>query len=176
MGFFNFCAELRDPKDYPKALAFMQIAAITFYMVIATVIYYYAGPFVASPALASASPTVRKVAFGIALPTIIVAGVVNGSILCKYLYIASWKGTDAIHKKNFRSIGSWMAICAMAWFVSWLIAESIPKFNSMLAFIVRHLPQSPQGAFAFADMACSDRAGSSRRGSASLSQQSSGFT
>jgi hypothetical protein len=147
VGFFNFCAELRDPKDYPKALAFMQTVAITFYMVIAIVIYYYAGPFVASPALASASPTVRKVAFGIALPTIIVAGVVNGSILCKYIYIRTWKGTDAIHKKNFRSIGSWVAICAVAWFTSWLIAEMIPNFNSMLAFIVRPSVQPSQNKF-----------------------------
>ena len=118
----------------------MQTAAVTFYLVIATIIYYYAGPLVASPALASASPMVRKVSFGIALPTIIVAGVINGSVLCKYIYVEKWRGTNVIHEKSFKSIGSWVAICALCWFVSWLVAELIPNFNSMLAFIVSLLP------------------------------------
>jgi hypothetical protein len=55
-------------------------------MLISGVIYYYAGPLVASPALGSASPLVSKICFGIALPTIVVAGVVNGSVVTKYIY------------------------------------------------------------------------------------------
>jgi hypothetical protein len=119
----------------------MQTLAITFYMVIAAVIYYYAGEHVASPALGSASPIVRKIAFGIALPTIVVAGVINGSVACKYIYIRVWAGTDVIHHKSFKSIGSWVGICAVAWFVSWIIAESIPNFNSLLALIVSQRPK-----------------------------------
>ncbi|KAF2656789.1 N amino acid transport system protein [Lophiostoma macrostomum CBS 122681] len=135
VGFFSFAAELKNPRDYTKALVFMQTLAVTFYMVIGAVIYYYAGEHVASPALGSASPTVRKIAFGIALPTIVVAGVINGSVACKYIYIRIWYGTDVIHQKSFKSIGSWVGICAVAWFVSWVIAESIPNFNSLLALI-----------------------------------------
>lgn len=136
MGFFNFCAELKDPRDFPKALVFMQTLAVSFYMIISVVIYYYAGPHVASPALGSASPIVRKIAFGIALPTIVVAGVVNGSVACKYIYLRVWTGTDVIHQKSFKSIGSWVSVCGICWFVSWVIAESIPNFNSLLALIV----------------------------------------
>jgi hypothetical protein len=114
----------------------MQTSAVTFYMVISTVIYFYVGPHVASPALASASPIVRKIAFGIALPTIIVAGVINGSVSCKYLYMRFWKGTDVIHQNSFKAIGSWIAVCALCWIVAWVIAEAIPNFNSLLALIV----------------------------------------
>jgi len=114
----------------------MQVFAVSFYMLMAAVIYYYAGPSVASPALGSASPIVAKVAFGIALPTIVVAGVVNGSVACKYVYIRIWKGTNVVHQKSFKSIGSWVGICAMLWFVSFVIAEAIPNFNLLLGLIV----------------------------------------
>jgi hypothetical protein len=104
-------------------------------MLISVVIYYYAGPLVASPALGSASPLITKIAFGIALPTIIVAGVVNGSVACKYIYIRMWKGTDVVHQSNWKSMGSWYGICAVAWITSWILAESIPNFNIFLGLI-----------------------------------------
>ncbi|KAH7125434.1 N amino acid transport system protein [Dendryphion nanum] len=135
VGFFGFCAELKNPRDFRKSLAFMQTIAVTFYMLISVIIYYYAGANVASPALGSAPTIIRKIAFGIALPTIIIAGVINGSVAAKYIYIRLWKGTNVIHQKSFKSNGSWVAICAILWFVSWVIAESIPNFNSLLALI-----------------------------------------
>ncbi|KAH6639706.1 transmembrane amino acid transporter protein-domain-containing protein [Boeremia exigua] len=135
VAFLSFQSELRDPRDFKKALFFEQGIAVTFYMTISAVIYYYAGPFVTSPALGSASPVVTKIAFGFAIPTIIISGVVNGSVACKYLYIRMWKGTDVVHQKSFKSIGSWVAICAALWIVAWLLAEAIPNFNLLLGLI-----------------------------------------
>ena len=63
-------SELKDPKDYPKSLFLLQGIDVILYIVTAVVIYYYAGQDVTSPALGSASPVVRKVAYGIALPTV----------------------------------------------------------------------------------------------------------
>jgi len=126
---------MKDPRDFTKALLFMQILAVTFYLIMATVIYYFAGPLVASPALGSASPLVRKIAFGIALPTIIVAGVVNGSVACKYIYLRMWAGTNVVHQNSFKSIGSWVAICGASWIVAWAIAEAVPNFNLLLGLL-----------------------------------------
>lgn len=135
VAFFSFHAELKNPHDFKKALFLEQGIAVTFYMLISVVIYYFAGPLVASPALGSASPFVTKIAFGIALPTIIVAGVVNGSVACKYIYFRIWSGTDVAHQKSFKSVGSWYALCAGAWILSWVLAESIPNFNLFLSLI-----------------------------------------
>ncbi|KAH7085031.1 transmembrane amino acid transporter protein-domain-containing protein [Paraphoma chrysanthemicola] len=135
VAFFSFQAELKDPRDFKKALFLEQGIAVIFYMVMSVVIYYYAGPLVASPALGSAGPIFTKIAFGIALPTIIVAGVVNGSVACKYIYVRMWAGTNVVHQNSFKSIGSWLAICAVAWVASWLLAEAIPNFNIFLGLI-----------------------------------------
>lgn len=63
-------AELRDPRDFPKALCMLQGIDISLYIIAAVVIYRYAGADVASPALGSAGPVISKVAYGIALPTV----------------------------------------------------------------------------------------------------------
>ena len=44
------------------------------YIIVAIVTYRYAGTDVASPALGSTSPLLRKLAYGIAIPTIVIAG------------------------------------------------------------------------------------------------------
>ncbi|KAF2642447.1 hypothetical protein P280DRAFT_505869 [Massarina eburnea CBS 473.64] len=135
VAFFSFTSELKDPRDFTKSLFLMQSMAIPFYLTISIVIYYYAGPHVASPALGSASPVVTRVAFGIALPTIVVAGVVNGSVACKYVYLRVWAGTNVVHQKTFKSLGSWVGICAVLWVCAWAVAEAVPDFNLLLGLI-----------------------------------------
>lgn len=61
---------MEKPQDFPKALCMLQIFEIVLYVVAAVVIYYYVGNDVASPALGSAGPIMKKVAYGIAIPTV----------------------------------------------------------------------------------------------------------
>lgn len=63
-------AELKEPRDFPKALSILQCLDLSLYLVAAVVIYFYAGDDVASPALGSANPLISKIAYGIALPTV----------------------------------------------------------------------------------------------------------
>ncbi|KAL4792198.1 transmembrane amino acid transporter protein-domain-containing protein [Aspergillus venezuelensis] len=134
-AFFNVIAELKEPRDFPKALALLQSIDISLYLVAGVVIYYYAGSDVASPALGSISPLVSKVAYGIALPTIIIAGVINGHIACKSIYTRVFAGTDRMHKRDLMAIGSWIGIGVALWVVAWIIATAIPVFSSLLSLM-----------------------------------------
>lgn len=70
VAFFGLLAEMKNPKDFPKALCMLQIFEIVFYTIAAVVIYYYAGQKVTFPALGSAGPLLAKIAYGIAIPTV----------------------------------------------------------------------------------------------------------
>lgn len=70
VAFFGLIAEMEEPRDFPKALIMLQTFEIIFYTVAAVVIYYYVGQEVTSPALGSAGPILKKVAYGIAIPTV----------------------------------------------------------------------------------------------------------
>ncbi|KAF7933361.1 uncharacterized protein EAE98_000564 [Botrytis deweyae] len=135
VAWVSFIAELRDPKDFPKSLVLLQTVDISLYFVAALVIYRYAGEDVASPALNSNSPIVRKVAWGIALPTIIIAGVIFAHVTVKYIYIRLFSGTKHLNSRGLIATGTWVALAFGTWTVAWIIAESIPVFSDLLGFI-----------------------------------------
>ncbi|PPJ57757.1 hypothetical protein CBER1_00215 [Cercospora berteroae] len=135
VAFFTFISELKDPKDFPKALIFLQVWDISLYVVAAVVIYHYAGPEVASPALGSTTAVVKKVAYGIALPTIIIAGVIYAHVASKYIYLRIFRGTKHMGTRTWLAVGSWLAIIGTLWIIAWIIAESIPNFNDLLSLI-----------------------------------------
>lgn len=134
VAFFGFMDEMKKPEDFHKSLALLQTCAITFYVVVASVIYYYAGEGVRSPALSSASPLFMKISYGIAIPTIVVAGVINGHVAIKQLY-KTFCTAEIVNGKGFWSYAIWFAILVAFWLVAWLIAETIPDFNALLALV-----------------------------------------
>ncbi|KAL4887812.1 transmembrane amino acid transporter protein-domain-containing protein [Aspergillus ambiguus] len=133
--FFTFIAELRDPKDFKKSLALLQSIDISLYLTASVVIYCYAGKGVASPALGSASPLISKVAYGIALPTIIIAGVINGHVASKAIYLRIFAGTDRMHKRDLVAVASWITIALVLWIIAWIIATAIPVFSTLLSLM-----------------------------------------
>lgn len=57
---------------YTRSLVIAQAGSTAIYLTIAVVVYYYCGSYVASPALGSAGPLIKRISYGIALPGLIV--------------------------------------------------------------------------------------------------------
>ncbi|OAA57160.1 Amino acid transporter, transmembrane [Cordyceps fumosorosea ARSEF 2679] len=79
-AFFPIVAEMRDPRLYPRALAVCQTLITVVYLVVGIVVYYYCGSYVASPALGSAGKTMKKIAYGIALPGLLASGILMAHV------------------------------------------------------------------------------------------------
>ncbi|OOQ83810.1 neutral amino acid permease [Penicillium brasilianum] len=135
VAFFGLIAEMETPKDFKKSLFMLQGFEICLYLTAAVVIYYYVGTAVESPALISAGPIMKKVAFGIAIPTIVGAGVVNGHIGLKYIYFRLTAKSDLMHQNNWKSVGLWLGLGVSCWVVAWIIAEAIPVFSDLNSLI-----------------------------------------
>ncbi|PYH88306.1 amino acid transporter [Aspergillus ellipticus CBS 707.79] len=134
-SFFGFVSEMDKPRNFPKSITVLQIIDTSLYLASAIVIYRYVGEDVQSPALGSAGHLMKKVAYGLAIPTVLIAGIVNGHIASKYVYVRIFRGTNHMHERTFLSIGSWIAIGLILWVLAWIIAESIPVFNDLLSLI-----------------------------------------
>lgn len=135
VGFPGFLSEMKEPAQWPKSLTILQVSDTTLYIIAAAVIYWAAGDEVKSPALGSASTIVRKVSWGVAIPTIIVAGVILGHVASQYLFVRIFRGTKYMGKRGFVGTASWVAITGGLWLVAFILAESIPDFNTLLALI-----------------------------------------
>ncbi|KAF7590402.1 hypothetical protein BBP40_002903 [Aspergillus hancockii] len=133
--FFNMISELRDPRDFPKALAMLQCIDICLYLVAGVIIYRCASHGVTSSALGTAGPLMAKIAYGFTLPTIIVAGVIYGHVASKSIYLRIFAGTSRIHIRDWVAIGSWIGIGLSLWVDAWIIASSTPMFNSLLSLM-----------------------------------------
>ncbi|KAJ5106574.1 hypothetical protein N7456_003249 [Penicillium angulare] len=135
VAFFGLIAEMETPQDFKKSLFMLQGFEISLYLTAAVVIYFYVGSEVSSPALSAAGPLMSKVAYGIAIPTIVGAGVVNGHIGLKYIYFRLCSKSGLIHQRNFKSVGIWVALGVSCWVVAWVIAEAIPVFSDLNSLI-----------------------------------------
>ncbi|KAA8910700.1 neutral amino acid permease [Sphaerosporella brunnea] len=134
VAFFTLFSEMKDPREFHKALYTLQITDTLVYTVTAVVIYVYTGDNVRSPALGSASPLLAKIAYGIALPTIVIAGVINGHVAVKYIFLRICN-RETISSNSWRSWGIWIAILSVLWVIAWVIASAIPVFNNLLGLI-----------------------------------------
>lgn len=135
VAFFGLIAEMEKPQDFKKSLYMLQGFEICLYLTAAVVIYFFVGKNVESPALISAGPIMKKVAFGIAIPTIVGAGVVNGHIGLKYIYFRLTAKSDLMHQRNWKSVGLWLGLGVSCWVVAWIIAEAIPVFQDLNGLI-----------------------------------------
>lgn len=134
--FFSVYGEFKKPNDWPKALAMLQIVDTSLYLVAAIVIYHYVGPDVPSPALSAAgSDVMRKAIWGVAIPTIVIAGVIYGHVAAEYVFTRIFRGTKHEIRRTWVSTVSWLAITFGIWLIATIVSLSIPVFNSLLGLV-----------------------------------------
>lgn len=134
--FFSVIAEFKNPDDWPKALAFLQITDTTLYIISAVIIYVYVGPDVPSPALSAAgSATVRKVIWGVAIPTIAIAAVIYTHVASQYIFMRVFGHTKHAIRRTKLSTIAWLLITLGIWALGMVISQSIPVFNDLLGIV-----------------------------------------
>ncbi len=134
--FFSVIGEFKNPNDWPKALALLQIVDTSLYLVAAVVTYVCVGQDVPSPALSAAeSKTLRKAIWGIAIPTIVIAGVIYGHVAARYIFTRLFRNSKHAIRRTKLSNISWFGITFGIWLLAMIIAESIPVFNSLLGLV-----------------------------------------
>ncbi|KXJ89038.1 amino acid transporter [Microdochium bolleyi] len=137
-AFITVIAEMRDPsRDYPRAIVWLNVFAIPMYVIVACVVYSLAGQYVVSPALGSAPGVASKVAYGILFGTMLGSGLVFGHTAIKYMYnVVMDRVLRSRHQLMDNSVTSWsvwIGIGTAFWVVSFVLANAIPAFNSILA-------------------------------------------
>lgn len=134
-SFISVMAEMRDPsKDFPPALYMQKAFEVVIYIVVACVIYVFAGDAVTSPALGSAPRLPAKIAYGILIPSVLGTGLVIGITAIKFIYVSIMRRTkpEHINAHNTKTWFIWISIGTMFWLVTFVVSNAIPVFNSIL--------------------------------------------
>ncbi|KAI9706523.1 MAG: hypothetical protein M1836_003529 [Candelina mexicana] len=133
----SFIAEMREPKDFPKALWAVTICEVLVFGIVGAVIYAYTGTnYNQAPAFGSlGNELFKKVAFSFMIPTLIFLGVLYASVSARFLFFRLFDGTR--HKSSHTVVGwaSWAGILAGTWVAAFIIAEVIPFFSALLSLM-----------------------------------------
>ncbi|KAI3391201.1 hypothetical protein diail_7779 [Diaporthe ilicicola] len=134
-AFFNIQAEMRDNRLYTRSLLICQAVVTVIYVVIGTVVYYYCGSYVASPALGSAGSTMKKVCYGIALPGLFVTTILVTHLPAKYIFIRTLRGSKHLNSNSLIHWGTWLGCTFGVTLVAYIIASGIPVFDGLVSLI-----------------------------------------
>ena len=136
-AFVTVMAEMKDPSaDFMPSMYILQAFAIPMYTVVGAVIYALAGQFTTSPALGTAPPVPSKVAYGLLLPTLLGTSLVFGHTSIKYIFVEVLRVLDAVDeydRPTRRSWAIWLGTGTLFWLLSFVLANAIPLFDSILS-------------------------------------------
>lgn len=135
---------MRKPQDYPKAVYLSMSLVTASYLTFSLVIYAWCGQWIASPSLGSAGTTIKRVAYGIALPGLIISGCLYVHVAAKYLFVRILRTSRHLQANTLVHWGTWLSCTIGMAAISFILACAIPIFNYVLALV---------GALCFAPLA-----------------------
>lgn len=133
----SFIAEMKDPRDFPKALWAVTICEIIVFGIVGSVIYAFTGTnYVTAPAFGSIGNEVfKKVSFSFMIPTLIFLGVLYASVSARFVFFRFFSGTRHMGEHTVVGWAAWAGILAVTWVVAFIIAEVIPFFSDLLSLM-----------------------------------------
>ncbi|CAI6337965.1 unnamed protein product [Periconia digitata] len=134
-AFFSIVSEMREPRHYTRALIISQVGMTTIYLVIGIVVYYYCGSYVASPALGSAGPIVKRVSYGLALPGLIASTTLLTHYPAKYIFVRALRNTRHLAANTKTHWVAWLSCTFGVSIVGYIIASAIPVFGGLISLI-----------------------------------------
>ncbi|KAI6922760.1 putative amino acid transporter, partial [Hortaea werneckii] len=133
----SFIAEMKEPRDFPKALWAVTIAEVILFSLVGGIVYGYTGTqYNTAPAFGSLGNEIYlKISFSFMIPTLIFLGVLYASVSARFMFFRLFAGTR--HLGNNTVIGwvGWAGILAVTWIVAFIIAEVIPFFSDLLSIM-----------------------------------------
>lgn len=128
-----FQSEMHTPTDFMKSIWALGIVEIVVYTITGALIYVFVGTDVQSPSLLSLKGVLPKVAFGFALPLIFISGAVGNTVTARYVHLRLYKDSVVRFINTPKGWITWIAVLTVVTVVAWVLAESIPFFDDLLA-------------------------------------------
>ncbi|EIM21332.1 hypothetical protein WALSEDRAFT_64596 [Wallemia mellicola CBS 633.66] len=133
---FSATAEMKNPNDFKKSLAVVQIISTAFYITIGVGVYILVGDAnVVSPALSIPSHKIETIAYAIAMISIIVAGVIPALNGLKQLWLELFRGKPMLTSNSWKANALWIFMAFITWMLGFLLSQLIPFFSSLLSII-----------------------------------------
>ncbi|KAL1408875.1 hypothetical protein Q8F55_005689 [Vanrija albida] len=133
--YFGIVSEMRDPRQFVKPMVLSIFFLTAVYLIIGSTVYHFCGQYVASPALGSAGPLLKKVCYGLAIPGLLASLTIFTHLCGKNLFVRILHGSPHLSKSTPTHWITWLLCTAGSVIVGYIIASAIPIFGSLIGFI-----------------------------------------
>lgn len=134
-GFVPVISEMRKPNDFFKSVYVCMTWITSSYLALAITVYAYCGKWVTSPALGSAGPTVKVVAYAVAIPGLIAGAMICVHVASKSLFVRALRGTHHLTENTRLHWLVWLTCTYGTGLAGWVLSEAIPFFSSLVSLI-----------------------------------------
>jgi hypothetical protein len=132
-AFLPVMSEMREPKDYRKALYVAMGFVTTSYLCFALVVYRWCGEWVASPSLGSAGHKMQIASYAVGFLGLIVSACLYLHVAAKYCFVRILRNSRHLQSNTFVHWGTWFSCVIILCAVAFILAEAIPIFNYLIA-------------------------------------------
>ncbi|ROV91165.1 hypothetical protein VSDG_07838 [Cytospora chrysosperma] len=132
----SFIAEMKDPREFPKALWAVTIAEIIVFGLVGSIIYAYTGnQYMTAPAFGSLEDVYKKVSFSFMIPTLIFLGVLYASVSARFVFFRLFQNSHHKNSNTVKGWATWTGILGITWAVAFIISQVIPFFSDLLSLM-----------------------------------------
>ena len=133
--FFSVAAEMRHPDKFTRALLVGQSFMVLTCIAIDSIVYGKIGQYLASPALGSAGPLIKKISYGIALPGLVMTAVLYSHIAAKYWFVRILRGTSHLQSSTVKHWTIWVGSMAVTVIFGFIVVGVVPFFSDFLSLV-----------------------------------------
>jgi len=120
----SFIAEMRNPHDFPKALAALTAMEMVLFLVVSVVGYYYLGQYAQAPMIASfLEPWQRKSSFAFVIVPTIIIGAIYSNVTSKFLYKRFLGKSRHAHSNTVLGWGVWFGTVVVVWGLGFIFGK-----------------------------------------------------
>ncbi|CED85509.1 Amino acid transporters [Phaffia rhodozyma] len=134
-GFLPVISEMRNPKGYTSAVLTCQLFSTALYVSVASVLWYYCGQYIASPALGSAGPLIKKIAYGVAIPGLLAGPIIYAHLSTKFCFVRILRGTRHLQESTAVHWFTWLGLIVSIIAFCFVIAEVVPFFDELIGLV-----------------------------------------
>ncbi|GAA5913732.1 hypothetical protein JCM6882_002328 [Rhodosporidiobolus microsporus] len=133
--YLPIASEMADPRQFTEAVILCQSLLTSIYVAIGVVVYYFAGQYVTSPALGTAGPLIKRIAYGLAMPSLLASCVIWGHLAAKYIFVRSLRGTRHLNHSTATHWIVWLGSVIGTMVFAFIVASAIPVFGGLVGLV-----------------------------------------
>jgi hypothetical protein len=125
-------SEMRQPRDYRKAAIWAGVIVGIIYFAFCMVTYRYCGIWLSTPAFGSAGPLFKKIAYGVALPGLVIGVGIYQHVAAKYVFVRVLRDSRHLQANTVTHWSTWLGVNIVLGALGFIVAEAVPILNFLL--------------------------------------------